>query len=131
MQDKINELLKLESAFNRKFSGENVLHALKDPNLADYSYEIIMKKIQEFESNLDDEHEVGLKLASFGQSITMSVFDIGYANPSTLIFYGTVGGQEATLIQHMSQLNFLLMSVPKADPEKPAHRIGFALSSED
>lgn len=75
MQDKINELLKLESAFNR--------------------------------------------------------FDIGYANPSTLIFYGTVGGQEATLIQHMSQLNFLLMSVPKADPEKPARRIGFALSSED
>ena len=100
-------------------------------NMADYSYEVIMDLIKDFESDLDNDHEVGIRLASFGQSITMSVTQIGYANPSTLIFYGYVGDQAATLIQHMSQLNFLLLSVPKADPEKPPHRIGFALPSED
>lgn len=99
--------------------------------MADYSFEVIMERIKEFEADLDDEHEVGIKLASFGQSTTMTVTDLGYSNPSTLVFYGYVGDQAATLIQHMSQLNFLLLAVKKADPEKPPHRIGFALPNED
>lgn len=105
--------------------------AFRNYNLADYSYEIIMDRIKEFEDTLDSEHEVAVKLSSFGQSITMAVTDIGYSNPSTLVFYGFVQGQPATLIQHMSQLNFLLLAIPKADPSKPAHRIGFSSPTED
>jgi len=104
--------------------------SFRNYNLADYSYEVIMKRIKEFEDELDDEHEVSVKLASFGQSITMAVTDIGYSNPSTLVFYGLVGGQRATLIQHMSQLNFLLLATPKEDPQKPPRRIGFVPSRE-
>lgn len=107
------------------------LPEIRDYNLADYTYEVIMERIKEFESGLDCDHEVGLKLASFGQSITMAVTDIGYSNPSTLVFYGLVNGQNATLIQHMSQLNFLLFASKKSDPEKPARRIGFAPPGED
>lgn len=103
----------------------------RDYKLADYTYEIIMERLKEFEDNLDDNHEVAVKLASFGQSITLGVTDIGYSNPSTLVFYGYVGDQPATLIQHVSQLNFLLLAVKKADPEKPARRIGFAQPTED
>ena len=102
-----------------------------DYSMADYSYEVIMERIKEFEDELDDDHEVAVQLASFGTSILMNVTDIGYSNPSTLVFYGFVNGQRATLIQHMSQLNFLLLAAKKADPEKPARRIGFALSDED
>ena len=98
---------------------------------ASYSYKVIMERIKEFESELDDEHEVAMQLASFGKSIVLAVTDIGYSNPSTLVFYGYVDGQYATLIQHMSQLNFLLLSVEKQNPEKPAHRIGFELPTED
>ena len=100
-------------------------------HLADYTYEVIIDRIKEFEETLDDDHEVAVKLASFGQSVTMSVIDIGYSNPSTLVFYGYVGDQQATLIQHLSQLNFLLLAVKKADPEKPPRRIGFESPSED
>lgn len=113
-----------------------VLNALADPaltrnyNLADYAHELIMEEIRAFEEGLDENHEVAIKLTSFGQSITLAVTDIGYANPSTLFFYGFVGDQQATLIQHMSQLNFLLLAVPKEDPEKPARRIGF-IDKED
>lgn len=110
---------------------EVALMQVRNYNLADYSYDVIMNLIKEFEEDLDDDHEVGIKLASFGQSITMSVTEIGYANPSTLVFYGYVKNQFATLIQHMSQLNFLLLAVPKSDPVKPPRRIGFALPSED
>lgn len=104
---------------------------VRNYNLADYSYEVILERIKEFEDDLDDEHEIALRLASFGQSITLSVTDIGYSNPSTLVFYGYVGDQPATLIQHVSQLNFLLLAVKKSDPEKPPRRIGFAAPTED
>lgn len=103
----------------------------RDFDLADYTYEVIMEEIKAFEDTLDEDHEVGVMLASFGQSLTMTVTHIGYANPSTLFFYGFVGGREATLIQHMSQLNFLLLALEKPDSDKPPRRIGFAPPNED
>ncbi|PPQ49077.1 hypothetical protein C5G87_06785 [Paenibacillus peoriae] len=97
----------------------------RNPKLADYQYDILKKTIAEFESDLNDEQEVALQLASFGQSVVMQVTDIGYSNPSLIHFYGYVNGARAELIQHLSQLSFLLTVVPKSDPEKPARRIGF------
>lgn len=73
---------------------------IRDYNLADYSYEVIMERIKEFEDTLDEDHEIALRLASFGQSITLSVVDIGYSNPSTLVFHGYVGDQPATVARH-------------------------------
>lgn len=103
----------------------------RDYKLADYTYEVIMDRIKEFEEGLNDDEEVAVRLASFGSSITMAVTEILYSNPSTLVFYGYVGDQWASLIQHVSQLNFLLLAVPKADPEKPPRRIGFAAPTEE
>lgn len=94
-------------------------------HLADYQHELIMESISEFEKDLDDNHEVALYLASFGQSLLMNVESIGYANPSLIYFHGLVNGRHSTLIQHVSQLSFLLTSVEKAEPEKPPRRIGF------
>ena len=94
------------------------LPVIKDYKMADTQYKVIMERIKEFEDDLDDEHEVAIKLASFGQSILLSVTDIGFSNPFTLVFYGFVDGQPATLIQHMSMLNFLLIAVKKEDPKK-------------
>lgn len=108
-----------------------LIESLRNYKFADYSYEVIMERIKEFEDALDSDHEVAVRLASFGQSITMAVTDIGYSNPSTLVFYGLVSGQPATLIQHMSQLNFLLLAVKKENSEKPPRRIGFAPPSKD
>ena len=103
----------------------------RDYSLADWKYERIKEEIRDFEDSLDDEHEIAIRLASFGSSITMAVYEIGYQNPDMLYFYGTVNGQNAQLIQHMSQLNFLLLSVQKSDPEKPPRRIGFGTPDED
>lgn len=107
---------------------------LKSPesyHFASNFYKIIAEEIKDFQDSLDDEHEICLQLASFGQSVLMAVEDIGYHNPSTLFFYGTVDGQPATLIQHVNQLNFLVMSVEKPDPSKAPRRIGFELPTED
>ena len=105
--------------------------SVNDPYLADPYRDIIMEEIKAFETELDDDHEVCLRLTSFGKSITLSVTEIGYHNPQTIMFYGYVGNQSATLIQHVSQLNFLLIAAKKPDPEKPPRRVGFSLPNED
>lgn len=103
----------------------NYKDLLRNYSHADYQYEIICKNIQDFQNNLDDEHEVGIQLASFGQSILLNVTGIGYSNPCLIHFYGYYNCNKAHLIQHINQLSFLLLAVPKSDPEKPARRIGF------
>lgn len=103
---------------------------ISDPKLADRQYEILMDSIREFESDLDEKHEVGVRLASFGQSILMNVTGIGYSNPSLIHFYGQVNGKNAELIQHVNQLNFLLMAVPVEDGHSP-RRIGFSVDHDE
>jgi hypothetical protein len=100
-------------------------------NSADYQCEVVMKRIKDFEDNLDDEHEVGIKLASFGETVLLNVTNITFSNPSVLIFHGTVNDCSATLIQHLSMLDFLLLAVPKSETSRRAHRIGFALPDEE
>lgn len=87
-------------------------------------FEIIRKYILEFQSSLDAEHDVALLLTNFGQSILMEVTEIGYEESVLLIFRGYVNRKMSTLIQHISQLNFLITSIPK-NPEQPKRRIGF------
>ncbi len=108
---------------------DNISDIARNFHLADYQYEVIMEAITQFEEDLDDDHEVAAKLSSFGQTLVMNVKEIGYSNPVLIHFYGTVNGQEAELIQHVSQISFLLLSVKKPDPSLPARRIGFHSNS--
>ena len=108
-----------------------VIAATKDfqPSPVAYSYSdtqfsIIKKYILDFQASLDDEHDVGVMLTNFGSTVLMQVTSIGYEKSVLMVFRGYVDGREATLIQHVSQLNFLLTSVPKA-PDTPKRKIGF------
>ena len=83
--------------------------------------------IKEFERSLDAEHEVGILLTNFGQSVLMNVTEITYAGPVLLVFKGFVDGREATLIQHINQLSFLLTTIEK-EPDRPKRQIGFVTS---
>ncbi len=84
-----------------------------------------MESIYDFEQYLDKDKEVALYLTNFGESVLMHITDIGYSNPSLIHYFGYVNGNYAELIQHVSQINFLITSAPKLDDEKPARRIGF------
>lgn len=97
---------------------------------SDTQFEIIKRYVLDFQASLDPEHDVGLMLTNFGQKMLMAVTDIGYEKSVLMVFRGYVDGKEATLIQHVSQLNFLLMAVPK-DPDKPKRKIGFSADPED
>ncbi len=91
---------------------------------ADELFQVLCKYIRDFEKSLDEGHEVGLLLTNFGQSILMQVTEVSYEEPVLMVFKGLVNGQEATLIQHISQLNFLLTSTPK-ESDRPKRQIGF------
>lgn len=96
---------------------------------SDTQFEIIKKYIQEFEVTLDTEHNVGVMLTNFGQTITMQVCEIRYEKSVVLVFKGWVNGQYSTLIQHINQLNFLLTAVP-IEEERPKRPIGFSASQK-
>lgn len=91
---------------------------------ADEQFEILKRYIQEFERSLDDEHEVGIMMTNFGQSVLMQVTQITYENPVLMVFKGYVNQRKATLIQHINQLNFMLTTLDK-DPDRPKRQIGF------
>ncbi len=93
-------------------------------SFSDTQFKIIKKYVQDFQRSLDQDHDVGLLLTNFGQSTLMEVTQIGYEESVLMVFRGYVNGTMATLIQHISQLNFLLMAVPKA-PDQPKRKIGF------
>lgn len=99
-----------------------------DQNLASEFHKRIMEMILDFEGELDEEHEIGVKLVNFGQTVQFNITGIGYYNPSLIHFHGqTEQGNRIELVQHVSQISFLLMAMKKADPdpEVPPKRIGF------
>lgn len=113
--DMINSILSQPSPISRSYS--------------DTQFELLKNYIEEYQASLDNEHEIALLLANFGQKITMQVHEIGYEKPVLLVFKGNVNGRYSTLIQHVNQLNFLITSVEKS-PEQPRRQIGFKVSND-
>lgn len=95
-------------------------------NLASELYKHLKKRAEDFDNKLDGSQAVGVKLIPSGQSVTFQVTALGYCDPSLIIFGGvTESGSEVQLIQHVSQINFLLMAMPRPNPEKPKVPLGF------
>src|SRR5579862_3859749 len=87
-------------------------------NYASAFYQRLVEWINGFDESLDNEHEVGIRLVSFGQAmVVFHLEDLGYWNPSLISFRGkTDEGQPVELIQHVSQISILLMKLPRKDP---------------
>lgn len=94
--------------------------------------ERLLEMIRDFEADLDPEQEVGARLVNFGQTLQFHLLDIGYYNPHLIRFYGQLdNGTPVELIQHTSQISVMLVAMKKADPSKPARRIGLQSEMED
>lgn len=91
---------------------------------AETQFEIIKRYVLAFQAALDEDHDVGVLLSSFGTNVLMEVDSIWFHRPVLMVFKGRVNERPTILIQHISQINFLLQVVPK-DPAKPHRTIGF------
>ena len=119
----IENINKCKAVMQRQLKEIETLN--RDYSAASYQYECLKKLVLDYQSTLDDNHEIAVTLASFGDNVTMLVDDIHYIDPVLIVFKGMVGDNYSALIQHISQLNILLTTVAKPDPEKPPRRIGF------
>ena len=103
----------------------------KNYTLASYKYEALMEEITVFQNDLTDDFDVAVKLVSFGENMLLAIDKIGYQNPDILFFYGrNADGNQIELIQHMSQLSFLLVAVKRTDLSVAPHRIGFVTEDD-
>ncbi|OBX19597.1 hypothetical protein A9995_07605 [Erythrobacter sp. QSSC1-22B] len=100
------------------------LHIPKAP--ANWAYERIARQINDFEADLSEGEEIGLRLVATPDTSVMHIVDVGYWGPDMLIYYGeNERGKPMQLLQHYTQMSILLTAVPKVE-EKP-RRIGFHL----
>ncbi len=97
---------------------------------AQWAYERLIIYIQNFEQQLDSEHEVAMGFVG-GDTGVLRIQGLGYYDPDILTFYGTDGtGARTQLVQHVSQLSVMLRALNKPSKDAPANRIGFRLAAE-
>ena len=102
----------------------NMEHA-KYGHYASYMCERIINAIKQFESDMPDNLIAGGRMVSSGD-VTFSIEDVRYRNPDMIIFCGKLpNGEKVQLVQHTTQLNLLLVSVPRLDTSNPRRQIGF------
>ncbi len=95
---------------------------------AEWAYERLVIYIQEFEEQLDNQHEVAMGFAGSEAGI-LQIEGMGFFDPDILTFYGTdEAGVQTQLIQHVSQLSVILQAMPKSAETEPPKRIGFRLA---
>ncbi|MDD2318757.1 MAG: DUF6173 family protein [Geobacteraceae bacterium] len=77
-------------------------------------FKAIREYVEQFEAELGGCQEVAMRLASFGEEIDFRPEKIGYSVPDFITFVGvTDGGEKVHLVQHVSQLSFLLRAADK------------------
>ena len=95
---------------------------------AEWAYQRLILYIQNFEKTLDKEEEVAMGFTDTGAGV-LKIEGLGYFDPDVVTFYGTdQTGARVQLVQHVSQLNVLLRSTPKAVTAAEPRRIGFRLA---
>ena len=123
--------MSIENLIPRPTFDPALLMPPKNQNLADEFHRRLIGWINDFHRNLDEEHEVGARLVSFGQTVTFHIDDIGYWNPSLISFQGkNENGDSVELIQHVSQISILLVALKRSKSSEPKRQIGFASCAE-
>lgn len=102
--------------------------AQKSP--AEWAYERLIIYIQNFEEQLDNEHEIAMGFAG-GEAGVLRIEGMGFFDPDIVTFYGSdENGAKTQLIQHVTQLSVLLRALPKEIQAQAPKRIGFRLAAD-
>lgn len=116
---------------NLELSTNNLLQSMKrseqlERGNANILYEQLVKRIKKFDESINEDFEVGVKLVCYGNAFQFYLTGLGYQNPYLMIFKGVLeDGSPIELLQHVSQINFVLIKLKKQEPEKPKRKIGF------
>ncbi len=129
----LRNLPKRREAHEDGSGGEELPEKLTDKPVeqkspAEWAYERLILYIQNFEKQLDNEHEVAMGFTG-GDAGVLRIEGMGFFDPDVITFYGAdPTGAKTQLVQHVSQLNVMLRALPKAVKTKEPRRIGFRLA---
>lgn len=99
---------------------------IQEGSVAEIVAQNIFEEVIKFQSSLTEKEDVALSIVQFGMSTTILVDSIGYIGYNLIRFGGKdSSGKPLELIQHVSQLNFLLTIAPKVEKDIPKRKIGF------
>ena len=97
---------------------------------ARWAYERLILYIQNFENQLDGEHEIAMGFVG-GDAGVLKIEGVGFFDPDIVTFYGLDGsGAKTQLIQHVSQLSVMMRALPKQPEAQEPIRIGFRLAAD-
>ena len=97
---------------------------------AKWAYERLIMYIQNFEKQLDGDHEVAMGFAG-GEQVVMRIEGMGFFDPDMVTYYRSDGGGITTQqVLHVTQLNVMLRALPKPTESAEANRIGFRLAQD-
>lgn len=97
---------------------------IRPPNMAEYAVKAIYEEIADFEAGLDNDHEVGMPIVGGPANLRVHVREVYRFGTDKLVFVGVDDEKNPVrLIQHLGQLNFLMLAVKKLT-DSPV-RIGF------
>jgi hypothetical protein len=120
MTDKTNALLAAE-IFVPKASD---FRLPKIPNLAENAINAIYKEFADFEARLDREQEIAMGIVGGPSGLCFHIRRVHRCGGDKLVFEGIDSDSKPVrLMQHLMQLNLLMMAAPKIGPI--AVRIGF------
>jgi len=93
---------------------------------ADRVYKALANHIRFVERGLKNDEAVSFRYASFGGSLNVQLHTVGCVDGVLIMLMGTTqDGQEVQIVQHPSQINVLLLTMKRAEPEEPRKPIGF------
>ena len=91
-------------------------------NTARFIYDSII----EFWTSIGDNYEVGMQLTSLGQGLQVYLNSLDYFEPHLIIFNSEFpDGTKMRIVQHITQLNYALIALPKKNQDEPRREIGF------
>ena len=100
--------------------------AIQEGSTAEVVAHQLYQSIIQYQASLPNTEDVAIMWVQFNESITILVESIGYIGYTMISFHGKdTKGNPIELIQHISQLNFLLTTASKPEPETPKRKIGF------
>ena len=97
-------------------------------NSTEGSIEKLKEMFERYQLNINDDENLAIQIANFGQSITVVLTGISALNNSIISIDGidVNNGLEVQLVQHISQLNLLFTKVSTVETEIPKQNtIGF------
>ena len=101
-----------------------ITRSLTPPNMAKEAVNAIYEEIADFEASLDADHEVGMPIVGGPATLCVHVREVYRFGTDKLVFVGIDSDQHPVrLIQHLSQLNLLMLAARKIG--SVAVRIGF------